>query len=152
MNPQTADIDAKYRTMMILWFVLLLTQAMFIGMLFSVKRELFSIDTSQPALGEQPLIIAAFAVLAVINLVLSFVMRNRAIEQAIAERKPAYVQTGVILGCAFCESISLLGLLLAFVFSYPYFFVWFAVGIIGIFLHFPRRQHLLDAAFGRDGR
>lgn len=137
---------------MILWFVLLLTQAMFLGMLFSVKGELFRVDWSQPILGEQPLIVAVFAVLAAVNLGLSFLMRNRAIEQAVAERKPAYVQTGVILGCAFCESISLLGLLLAFVFSYPYFFVWFAVGIIGIFLHFPRRRHLLDAVHGREAR
>jgi len=40
-----------------------------------------------------------------------------------------------------------LTLVLAIAFAYPYFYFWFAVGILGIFLHFPRRQHLLDASF-----
>lgn len=151
MNQRTDEIDAKFRTMMILWFVLLFTQVILLGTLFSVKREVFSFDPAAPLLGEQPLITLIFAMLAATNFVLSFFMRKRSVEQAIAEKKPAYVQTGVIISCAFCESISLLGLVLAFAFSYQYFFVWFAVGIIGIFLHFPRRKELLDAAFGRNG-
>ncbi|MBK9162903.1 MAG: hypothetical protein IPM21_03185 [Acidobacteria bacterium] len=61
----------------------------------------------------------------------------------------SYVMTGLIVACAVCESISLMGFVLAIAFGYQYFFFWFIIGIIGIFMHFPRRQHLLEAVYGK---
>lgn len=151
MQKGTAEIDAKFRTMLILWSVLLMSQFMLLGVLFTISPDIFTPAADAPPLGDEPVVVIAFAALAVINLAMSFFMRRRSIQQAIAERKPAYVQTGVILGSAFCESISLLGMVLAIAFGYQYFYAWFALGIIGIFLHFPRRSELLDAAYGPSG-
>ncbi|HBE83405.1 MAG TPA: hypothetical protein DDW24_11560, partial [Blastocatellia bacterium] len=75
----------------------------------------------------------------------SFFFRRKAIEQGIAEQKPEYIQTALIIGCAFCEAISIIGLVLALVFEYQYFYLWLLVGFIGIFLHFPRRKKLVAA-------
>jgi F0F1-type ATP synthase membrane subunit c/vacuolar-type H+-ATPase subunit K len=97
--------------------------------------------------GENPAIVIAFAALALTNLALSFVMKKRAVQQAIEKREVSYVQTGLVLACAFCESISLLGFVLAFAFSYQYFFLWFALGIVGIILHFPRRDDVMAATY-----
>ncbi len=143
----TSEIDHKYRTLATIWFILLLSQFMFLGVVFAIKGEVFQPDLSQPLLGSEPVIVAMFAVLAVTNFFLSFVFRKRSIDQAVAEQKISYVQTGLVIGCALCESISILGVVLAVVFSYPYFYAWFVLGVVGIFLHFPRRKDLLAAAY-----
>ncbi len=141
------NIEQSYRTLAIIWFALLSSQVMFLVVTFLAKPELFKFDSGKPVLGENASIIIAFAFLALTNLALSFVMKKRSFEQAVAEQKIAYVQTGLILACAFCEAISLLGIVLAFAFSYQYFFVWFAVGLLGIILHFPRRDTVIAANY-----
>jgi ATP synthase subunit C. len=141
-----ADIDQKYRTLAILWLILLFSQLLFIVVIYSAKGEIFTADVSQPLLGDNPPIIIGAAFLAVTNFAISFIMRKKAIERGIVEQKPEYVQTALIIGSAFCEAISIIGLLLAFAFNYQYFYLWLIVGFIGIFLHFPRRKHLYDAS------
>ena len=141
------NIEQSYRTLAIIWFALLFSQVMFLVVTFLSKPELFKFDASKPVLAENAEIVIAFAFLALTNFALSFVMKKRSFEQAIAEQKIAYVQTGLILACAFCEAISLLGIVLAFAFSYQYFFVWFAVGMLGIILHFPRRDAVIAASY-----
>lgn len=140
------DIDQKYRTLTILWLILLFSQLLFVVVIYSAKSELFTVQTDQPLLGDNPPVVIGAAFLALTNLVISFVMRKGAIERGIAAQKPEYVQTALILGCAFCEAISIIGLVLAIAFGYQYFYLWLIVGFIGIFLHFPRRKHLYDAS------
>ncbi len=79
-------------------------------------------------------------------------MRKKSLEQAVAEQNVRHVQIGLIIGCALCESISLIGMVLIIVFAYPFFYLWFALGIFGVFLHFPRRQQLLDASYKSQNR
>lgn len=140
------DIDQKHRTLAILWLILLFSQLLFVVVIYSAKGEIFSTDLSQPLLGENPPIIIGAAFLALTNFAVSFIMRKKAIERGIAEQKPEYVQTALILGSAFCEAISIIGLILAIAFNYQYFYLWLIVGFLGIFLHFPRRKHLYDAS------
>lgn len=141
-----ADIDQKYRTLAVLWLILLFSQVLFIVVIYSAKSELFTVQSGQPLLGENPPIVIGAAFLALTNFAISFIMRKKAIERGIVEQKPQYVQTALILGAAFCEAISIIGLVLAIAFGYQYFYVWLIVGFVGIFLHFPRRKHLYDAS------
>ncbi len=141
------NIEQQYRTLAIIWFALLSSQLMFLVVTFFSKPELFRFDFTKPLLGDNSSIVLAFAFLALTNLALSFVMKKRSFEQAIEKQQIAYVQTGLILACAFCEAISLLGIVLAFAFSYQYFFVWFALGMLGIILHFPRRDDVIAAGY-----
>lgn len=142
------DIDQKYRTLVVLWLILLFSQMLFAVVIYSVRGQLFRPDLSQPFLGDTPAIVIGAAILAFTNLAISFVVRKLAIERGIAEQRPSYVQTALLLGCAFCEAVSIIGLVLALGFDYPYFFLWLIAGFAGIFLHFPRRKHLLDASAG----
>lgn len=143
------EIDHKYRTLRIIWLILLFSQLLFIGVVYSVKAEMFAAEGHESLVtSDSPIVIGA-AFLAVMNLVISFVISGKAIERGIAEQNPQYVQTALVIGCAFCEAVSIIGLLLAFVFEYPYFYLWLIAGFIGIFLHFPRRKNLLDATAGR---
>lgn len=147
METGKTSAESAYKTLMLLWFALLISQVMFLVVLYFAKPEIFRFDFAKPILGENAPLILIFAALAVANFGLSFVMKNRAYRQAVEEQKVHYVQTGLILACALCEAISLLGLLLAFAFSYQYFFIWFALGIIGILLHFPRRDDVIAASY-----
>lgn len=144
------ELDQKYRTMVILWAILLFSQLLFVVVIYSAKGGEILIDPEQSLLGDLSPIVVAAAMLAFTNLAISFVLRKKMIEQGIGEQKPQYVQTALIIGCAFCEVISIIGLVLALAFNYPYFYLWLIVGFAGIFLHFPRRKHLFDASMRKD--
>lgn len=147
MKNENRNVEHLFRTLAIVWGVLLLSQFMFIFVLMQAKPELFKFDWTAPILDENAIFVVAFAMMAVFNLVLSFIIKKRCYEQAVAEQKPSLVQTGLVIACAFCEAISLFGMVLAFAFSYQYFFAWFALGIFGILLHFPRRADLIAASY-----
>jgi len=147
MQNQNQNVEGQYRIMAIIWFALLVSQLLLLVVLFFAKPEVFKFDFSKSLLGDKGMIIAVFALLAISNLALSFVFRKKFLNQAIAEQKPALVQTAMIIACALCEAVSLFGLVLAFAFSSQYFFLWFALGILGTILHFPRRENLIAASF-----
>ena len=48
---------------------------------------------------------------------------------------------------AVVEDADQVGLALAFMFSYQYFFLWIALGMIGMLLHFPKRADLAAASY-----
>jgi F0F1-type ATP synthase membrane subunit c/vacuolar-type H+-ATPase subunit K len=141
------DIDQLYRTMMVIWLVLLFSQLALFGLAWSIGRQAAEANLEHGFLGPMPLIIIGAIVLALTNLAISIVIRGRSIEQAIADQNAKLVQTGLIIGCALCESISLIGMVLLFAFLYPYFYFWFALGILGIFFHFPRRNDLIRSSY-----
>ena len=89
--------------------------------IFFAKPEVFRFDFSKPLLGENQMMTVIFALLAISNLVMSFVLSRKYLNQAISEQKPALVQTAMIIGCALCEATTLFGLVLAFALSYQYF-------------------------------
>jgi hypothetical protein len=76
-------------------------------------------------------------------------LKRKFINQAINEQKTDLVQTAVIIGCALCEATTLFGFTLVFISNYPYFFLWFALGILGIILHFPKRDNFIAASYKR---
>lgn len=149
MQHQNSNVEGQYRILSIIWFALFASQTMFVVIIFLAKPEAFQFDFSKSPLGENTLMTIMFAVLAISNLGLSLVFKRKYISQAITEHNPALVQTAMILGCALCESISLFGMVLAFAFSYQYFFLWFALGIAATILHFPKRENLIAASFKR---
>ena len=147
MRDQKSNVEGQYRMLTVIWLALLFSQLLLLVVIFLARPEAFRFDFSKSTLGESPLITIMFALLAISNPVLSFVLSRKYINQAIAEQKPALVQTAVITGCALCEATSLFGLVLAFAFSYQYFFLWFALGILGTILHFPKRDDLIAASY-----
>ena len=136
------NIEEFHRTLMILWFALLVSQILFLLVIFLVKPEF---DFSEPFLGRFAPVIIIFALAAVLNITLSFFLRKKYLNQAIAEKNPYLVQTAMIVGCAMCESVSLFGMMLAFVADYQYFFLWFILGIGATIFHFPRRDNVFAA-------
>ena len=148
--PKTGKpVEVSYVSLVMIWASLLASQLLFAAIVYFVKPELYHIDPARPAMSEKPLIILVFAVAAVVVFALSFILRNQYIRRAIHDRDAGCVQTGLALGCALSEMCSILGLVLALVFNYQYFFIWIALGLVGILLHFPRKGNLDAAALGR---
>jgi len=149
MQSQNSKVERQYQTLAVIWFALLASQLMFLVLLFFAKREIYSFHFSKSLLGENAPLIGAFAVLGLLTVSLSFILRKKFLDYAINNQKPALVQTALIVGCALCEAATLFGLVLAFAFNYQYFFLWFALGIVGIILHFPKRENLIAATYTR---
>lgn len=145
MHNQKFDIEDNYRSLLLIWAALLAAQFLFLVVLYFTLPALFQFDFSKPFFDKNAIIIVIFIIAAIANLTMSFALRRKYIAQAVSEKSPALVQTAVIIGCALCESVTLFGLMLAFIAEYQYFFVWFILGIIGIILHFPRRTDLQAA-------
>lgn len=136
-----------YRTLVILWFALFAAQFLFLFIVYFIKPELYSFDFSQPLLGKNAPVIAIFALAAMFNVAISFYLKKKYLAQAVAEKNVFFVQTAMIVGCAMCESVSLFGLMLAFVADYQYFFLWVILGIGATIFHFPRRENLIAADY-----
>ena len=155
-KPGTPSIEARYKSLLILWAALLMSQLMFLVLIFFTRPKLFQFDFTRSILGEgpgdsgaTPAMIIGFGVAAVTAVLFSFAFRRRLNERAVAAQDTSLVQTGLIIALALCEASSLFGLALAFAFDYQYFFLWFALGILGMVLHFPKRYELHAASQNR---
>ncbi len=147
MKNRVARVNVKYGTLVGVWGALLSSQIVFLLIVYAARPELLDFDLSEPLLGKHQIITVLFAIAAVVVFVLSFVLRNQHIRRSVLDKDAGCVQTGLVLGGALSEISSLLGLVLAFVFDYQYFFLWIALGSLGILFHFPRKGNL-DAAQG----
>ncbi|HVF47708.1 MAG TPA: hypothetical protein VNA17_09100 [Pyrinomonadaceae bacterium] len=147
MSNQKINPEQGYQSILFVWFALLISQLMFLFVVFFIKPELFVFDLTRPLLGENAAVVLAFAALSAASVIASIVIRNRFLHQSVAEQNIAHVQTAMIAGCALAEVVSLLGLMLAFAFDYQYFFLFSIASIVATLLHFPRRSSVHAAAF-----
>lgn len=141
------NIEPLYRTNLIIWAAFLMSQVVFLVVIFLVKKELFSLDFTKPLLGKEPIVLLIIGLIALMNLGLSFYMKSQMTQEAINSQKPAGIQTAQILAYALCESVSVLGLVLAVVFDYQYFFAFLGLAILGILLHFPKRNSFIASVY-----
>ena len=135
-------IQVEYKTLVVLWFALLSSQILFLVLVYFLKPELFTYDPTRSLLTDEPLITLSFAAIALVFVILSFVLSQQHMRRAVRDKDAGCVQTGLVLGCALSEVPSILGLILAFAFDHPYFYLWIIVGTLGVLLHFPRKQNL----------
>jgi len=145
MRNNKTDIDQAFRISAAIWFIMVLAQLTFLVLVISAKPQLLMISGAD-ILGKDTFFVLGFVFLAMINFVISMFVKKWAIGRAIAEKEMRYVQTGLVIGSAFCESISLMGCVMALVFDYPYFYAWFVFGLAGILMHFPRKADLIAAS------
>ncbi len=149
MENEKPSVEAQYKTMVVIWVALLMSQFLFVLMLVFIKPNLFKFDFSKPIAGVSGAMVLGFAVAAVTAVLFSFGFRKRLNARAVAEQDTGQVQSGLIIALALCEASSLFGLALAFAFDYQYFFLWIGLGILGMILHFPKRDELHAASYKR---
>ncbi|MGE3467140.1 MAG: hypothetical protein AB7J13_09415 [Pyrinomonadaceae bacterium] len=147
MQNETSKAEQSYSTLFTVWSALFASQFTFIVILFFIRPELFKFDLTKPLLNENAVIVVALGVASLINIAVSIALRKNFVERAIAESKVELVQTGMIVGCALAEVVSLIGLFLALAFDYQYFFIFSILGTLGMLLHFPKRSTVHAASF-----
>lgn len=137
-------LEARLRTMRILWGVFLVTIGMY------VLICVFVLPPSDAAVQDanNTTLLTALAAFAVGALAASFLLKGRIYAQAIQQSDPAKFQTGFIIAEALCEVAALFGLVGLFVTNIRYAYLLFALGALGQLLHFPRREQLA-AAYGK---
>ncbi|MFL6256768.1 MAG: hypothetical protein ACJ74T_17315, partial [Pyrinomonadaceae bacterium] len=80
--------------------------------------------------------------LALVLVAVSFVVRGFFYGLAARQQQPMLVQGGFILSMALCEAGVLMGLVGVFVTRNDAAYLLFALGALGMLLHFPRREQL----------
>jgi F0F1-type ATP synthase membrane subunit c/vacuolar-type H+-ATPase subunit K len=149
--PNGKPIKVEYQTLLVTWLALLMSQIVFLVVAYVIKPELWSSRylsaTFSELAGPKPLIIIVFAASALVFFLLSQAIARQHMRRAVRDRDATCLQTGLVIGCALSEISSILGLMLAIFWQYPYFYLWIALGTLGILMNFPRRSNLTAAAF-----
>ena len=133
-----ANVDAQYRTMLILWFAFLSTIVMYFVISLVVPR---------PEAAENRMLTLVLSAMSAFLVVVSFVVKRKFLSRSVDEQQIRLVNTGFVLAAAFCEGAALLGLLDLFVARDRYYFILIAVSFAGMLFHFPQRSHLIAASF-----
>ena len=137
-DPQTS-IDLRIRTMRTLWFCLLLSIGSYYVFTFIAKRN----ESLEPNTNlSLTLICVGMLIVAV-----TFLIKSRLLSKAMEQQDVGMVQQAYIMTWAINEVAALLGLLDFFLTNDRYYYVLFIVAVLGLLLHFPRREHVVNAAF-----
>jgi F0F1-type ATP synthase membrane subunit c/vacuolar-type H+-ATPase subunit K len=150
MSNENQGSAQRYNSMVIIWSSLVMSQIMLLLVIFLTRPELFRFEFTEPLAGISSVQILGFGVAAITTFLFSFGFKKRFRERAVEQQDTQTLQTGFLIALALCEASSLLGFVLAFAFEYQYFFLWFALGILGTLLHFPRRDDILAASYRWD--
>lgn len=140
-NPKV-NIDARYRTMLILWSAMMMSIVMYF---------LLTVVLQQGADGPPPennrILSFALAALGTFSAVISFAVRSKLLQRSVEKQDVLLVQTALIVGCALCEVPALLGVVARFVLPGRDYLVLLAISALSMALHFPRRENLLAASY-----
>jgi hypothetical protein len=135
-NSDQPDLEARYRTLLILWFAICMSVLMFL-----VLTRLSSVGAV-----ENRQLTLALNSLGLLPVALSFLLKQRALAKSVATQRLDLVQSAYVLSFALCESSALLGLVDHFTTGSRYSYFAFVIAGIGLLLHFPQKQNLVNAS------
>ena len=130
------DIDARYRTLLILWLAICISVLMFLAL-----TRLAPVGAA-----ENPMLTLALNSIGLLPVGLSFLLKQKALAKSVATQRLDLVQSAYVLSFALCESSALLGLLDHFMTGSSYYYFAFVIAGIGLLFHFPQKQNLVNAS------
>ncbi len=133
-----ATPEARYRGLLFIWL------GQFVSLVAFLAMTWFS---QVPVRGANSTLQWVFGVLSGAAVTLSFPLKFKLRQRAIAEQRPDYVTTAYVFAFALCELSAIFGLVEYFIRGVPNYLL-FILAAVGFLLHFPRRQHLLAASAG----
>ena len=145
MNPQTnqnepqTNIELRIRTMRTLWFCLLASVGSYYVFTVIVGRR--------EGLEPNPTISLTLICIAVLFVAAAFLIKSKLLSKAMEQQNTGMVQQAYVMTWAITEVAGLLGLLDFFLTNDPYYYVLLIIAALGLLLHFPRREHVVNAAF-----
>lgn len=135
-DPKPANIEERYRTLIVLWFAMCMSLAGYLAFIHFLPV--------QPA--ANPKLTLALNTLGLIPVTASFLLKQLLLAKAVEKQEIPQVHAAYVLSFALCEVPALLALIDNRMTGSSYYYIGFAIGALGLLLHFPRKQHLLDAS------
>ena len=125
--------------MRMLWFGLLLTVGIYYGFTLVAERR--------EGLEPNPSLSLTLICVAMVMVLVAFVIKSKLLSKALEQQNTGMVQQAYVLTWAINEVAALLGLMDFFLTNDRYYFVLLIIAALGLLLHFPRREHVVNAAF-----
>jgi drug/metabolite transporter superfamily protein YnfA len=129
--------DRQYRTMLIVWFVFVISLSAFF--VFCLLLAPASTDQDLSGFG---IVFVAFGFIFVVD---SFFWKRKSLARAMKRHDPSLVDKAYIVAFAMCEVAGLFAVFLRFETVFRYYYVSFALAGVAMLLHFPRKDHVLAA-------
>jgi hypothetical protein len=138
IGPNQTRIEAQHRVILIIWVFMFMSVVGFLVMTVLIPSN---------AQGDNRVLAFVLIGLSLLNLVISFIIKRSFLAQSVEKQDLSLVSKAYIVALALCESAGLFGLLIHFAAGSVYYYVPFVIAVVGMLLHFPKKQHLLDASF-----
>jgi len=123
-------------------------RTLWIGLVLSIGAYyVLTLVAEQPEENPNTALSVTLLALGLLMVPLSFLIKNKILRQAAEQQRAPLVQQAYIVAWAIIEVAALLGVFDFFVTGHRHYFLLFIIAFCGQLLHFPRRQHLLDASF-----
>src|SRR5690349_16041337 len=125
MNPQSKQptVDERVLTLRILWMALLMSIAIYYVLTLFVAR---------PEVAPNPSLSIGLIGVAMLAILISFLIKNRLLDKAVAQQNPGMAQQAYVVACAITEVAALLGLVDYFTTADRYHHALFLIGAVGM--------------------
>ena len=138
---QQEKIELRIRTMRTLWLAMVLSVVMYFVFTIVVGRS--------EGLALNNTLSLTLIVVALSTVLISFLLKSKLVNRAVEQQQVSMVQQAYVATWAISEVGALLGLLDFFLTGNPYYYVPMLIAGAGQLSHFPRREHVENAAFNR---
>ena len=134
INPQEAEakVAARYRVFLVLWIGILMSVVLFLVLALAVASTGVA----------NPMLTYSLVGSGLVVVIVSVLLKQRLVKQAIERREIQSLQSAYIIGMALCESAALFGLLDHFVTGSNISWFSFLFALTGMVLHFQKKDHL----------
>jgi len=133
------NIELRIRSIRIIWLAMVLSIGAYYVFTILVPR----------AVNNEPnnTLFLVFVGIALAAVLISFPIKTRLLSRAVDLQQTGLVQQGYTVAWAITEVGALLGLLDYFLTGNRYYYVLFIIAFCGQLLHFPKREHVMNACF-----
>ena len=140
-NNSERHVEARLRTMRTIWLAMILSIGAY--WVFCLVRG------RQEGLAPNNTLFLGLVVVSLSATLVSFLVKSQLLNRAIEQQQVQQVQQAYVVGWAITEVGALLGMIDYLVSGDRYYYVLFIIAACGQLLHYPRREHVLNASFKR---
>jgi hypothetical protein len=140
-NPESSNqtnIELRIRTIRTLWIAVLLSIGSYYVFTLVARRP----ENAEP----NNTLFLVLVGIALSTTLISFLIKDKLLNRAVDQQQVPLVQQAYVVALALCEVAALLGVLDFFMTGDRYYYILFIIGACGQLLHFPRREHVINAS------
>lgn len=142
VDPKSAQtaVDARYRIILIIWLAMLAS----LGLYFLMTKFI-----EVPAADGDGTILWVLWALGVAITGISFLLKRALLSKSVRKQRLEAVQVAYITAFALCDAGGIFGVIAYFSTGHRYYYLLFITPVLGMLLHMPRRDDLVNASFKR---